>query len=318
MKNRLKGFVEGTTNVTTGDRIKPGDHVRHKSRCFSYSNGWCKHYARKCTGSSHCDYYNDGIKVQITDEEIPNLHTHQKLLISWIQEELKNKINYKSLEGKLLIELILKNNFLSYSDLIEAERQIVFFNKEKMKLIKEIEEFNRALKKKCILIGLLLITAPFCYAHYKNNVRDINRELESLEKKIINKDLQKKVKTYNAEVANYKKLSNLSKPEKCSYNDKNVFFVRAKIEYKHKRLEKFFEMISKSIKEEKNIGAILFLAQYFKQDCSDIKNKQNRLLLLLYASYLGDKSASIVIRDILLTNNPKSTLAQKFAEKIGR
>lgn len=315
MKSHLKGFVQGTTHVTTGDTIKPGDHVRHKARCFYYNNGNCKHYARKCTGSSHCYYYNDGIKVNIIKEKTPNLHTHEKLLISWVQNELKNKINHRSLEGKFIIRLILKNHLLSNNDLEKAEKQIADFNQGRIRLEKEITDYNRNLKKKCILIGLLLITAPFCYAYYQNNVRDIKNETMALKNKIVDSDLQKKVEQYNIELKEYQKYSDLARIEKSSLNDKDSFFVRAKIEYKHKEYERFYEMLSKSIKEEKNIKAILFLVHYLRKESSYKNNEIIYWYLMLYASYLGHKESTAFIGKILLSQNPNSKMGRKFIEK---
>lgn len=73
----MKGFVEGTVHVTTGDKIKEGDSRRSKSKCKNYFKGICQFANKKskdfptiytatgelkCIGSAHCKYYNEEIK----------------------------------------------------------------------------------------------------------------------------------------------------------------------------------------------------------------------------------------------------------------
>lgn len=68
----MKGFVEGTSNITTGDRMKEGDVRRNKFKCIYYGEGRCMHDKSKskdfpriynangellCIGSEHCKYY---------------------------------------------------------------------------------------------------------------------------------------------------------------------------------------------------------------------------------------------------------------------
>ncbi len=66
-KSKTKGFREGTDGITTGDRMKIGDHRRHRSNCKyypSYTNGICtKRSDNHCIGSAHCDDYDDGEEV---------------------------------------------------------------------------------------------------------------------------------------------------------------------------------------------------------------------------------------------------------------
>ena len=68
MKNSLKGFVEGTYNVTTGDKMKSGDHRRSKFRCKFFQSDMCLYSSSKCMGSAHCDNYNDGVEVYVREE----------------------------------------------------------------------------------------------------------------------------------------------------------------------------------------------------------------------------------------------------------
>jgi len=191
MKNNLSGFTEGTTHVSTGDKMKDGDHRRDKRNCFYYSNEHCKHFLKKCTGSSHCAHYDDGITVNIIEEHYPNMHTHEKRLIDYILS-LKNKINYKSLEGQYICQRILDKYELTQRDFKEADRQLEVFEKKKLILTEEVDIYNRNLKNKCILFSLFIITAPFCYIHYKNNFRELHKEIAALRNKLIDATFQKK------------------------------------------------------------------------------------------------------------------------------
>ena len=317
MKSQLKGFVEGTTHVTTGDKMKAGDHRRDKRNCYYYNNDYCELLSRKCTGSSHCDYYNDGIKVKIIETAVPNLHTHETLLMKFLQD-LKKEINYKSLEGRYLCRMILKKYHLTKRDLDEAEAQIKSFEYNKTLLIKEINEYNEKLKHKCILIGLLIITAPFCYAYYQNNSRKADKELSSLKHRIIDDDLQQNVELYNADLIQYQNSSQMAKRKKASNDKDERFFARAIHAYTNKDFERFCEMTLKSIKDSTNISAILHLANLFHDNTFFEKNESNYLLLLLYASYLGDKNSSYVLGNLILEKNKNSKLGNKFLEKANR
>lgn len=81
----MKGFIEGTTNITSGDRIKEYDSRRSKFKCKNYYNGVCKFEGKrskdfpkrytptgeiKCIGSAHCKYYNEDIKNKITQIKV--------------------------------------------------------------------------------------------------------------------------------------------------------------------------------------------------------------------------------------------------------
>ena len=317
MKSQLTGFVEGTTHVTTGDKMKAGDHRRDKRNCYYYNNDYCELLSRKCTGSSHCDYYNDGIKVKIIETAVPNLHTHETLLMKFLQD-LKKEINYKSLEGRYLCRMILKKYNLTKRDLDEAEAQIKSFEYNKTLLIKEINEYNEKLKHKCILIGLLIITAPFCYAYYQNNSRKADKELSSLKHRIIDDDLQHIVKLYNEELNEYRYSSEKSNQKKYSNVKNEQFFCRAIHAYNNDEFERFYELILKSIKDSLNIHAVLFLSHFFKSNPQFKENKNSSLLLLLYASYLGDKGSSYVLGNMILEKNKNSKLGNKFLEKANR
>lgn len=67
----MKGFPEGTSHITTGDRIK--DSRRSKFKCVNYSNGnclfsgmrrknepvWYNENGVVCAGSAHCLRYKE-------------------------------------------------------------------------------------------------------------------------------------------------------------------------------------------------------------------------------------------------------------------
>ena len=319
MKGRLKGFVEGTTHVTTGDKMKPGDHRRDKRNCYYYNSKdeYCTHLSRKCTGSSHCDYYNDGIKVKIIETAVPNLHTHETLLMKFLQD-LKKEINYKSLEGRYLCRMILKKYHLTKRYLDEAEAQIKSFEHNKTLLVKEIYEYNEKLKRRCILIGLLIVTAPFCYAYYQNNSRKKDKELSKLREDIVDDCLQQVIEEYNTELSQYQESSKMSERKKASDDKGEHFFARAINSYTDKDFERFCEMILKSIKNSTNISAILYLADLFKNGNFFEKSESNYLLLLLYASYLGNKGSSYILGKSILEKNRDSKLGKKFLEKANK
>lgn len=75
----MKGFVEGTTHITTGDKMKDNDHRRSKTKCFYFDKGLCVYSGKRarneivkinkdgqviCGGSAHCKRYGDGISVK--------------------------------------------------------------------------------------------------------------------------------------------------------------------------------------------------------------------------------------------------------------
>ena len=314
MKNTLNGFVEGTTHITTGDKMKDGDHRRDKRNCFYYNCKKCELLSRKCTGSSHCDYYNDGIKVTIIEKKIPNIHTHEKRLANFIKE-LRNKINYKHLEGKYIRVTILKKHNLSSEDREKAEKQIQYFQRQKSRLEAEIRDNNQQLKKNCLLFGLLIITAPFCYAYYKKNLRDTTSEVLALERRCIDHDLQRRYKNYKEEINLYIKSSESAQPRKSIRTVNEEFFRRALIAYNDEEFERFYELILKSIIDANNINAILHLAYLLHTGTHFKKNHDAYILLLLYASYLGDKESSIFLGNKILQKNKDSTLGRLFLEK---
>ncbi|MBR6687161.1 MAG: hypothetical protein IKL77_00215, partial [Clostridia bacterium] len=300
------GFVEGTTHVSTGDRIKQGDHRRDKRNCFFYSNEYCKHFARKCCGSSHCDHYNDGIMVNIIEESYPNMHTHRKRLISFISR-LKNEIDYRSVEGQYICQSIFNKYGLSRKNFDEADRQIQIFEEKKIILIKEIDTYNSNLKNKCILLSLFIITAPFCYMYYKNNFRESHKEIETLKNKLIDDEFQKKVSQCKKELQAYIQASK-GALKNCVLDKNEHFFSRAIYEYKNKNYARFCEMILKSIMDIKNLNAVLFLIKVFKTDVLFKKYKSSRLILLLYASYQGHKESSKVLEKIIMKQNDQSKI----------
>ena len=317
MKSQLNGFVEGTTHVTTGDKMKPGDHRRDKRNCYYYNNDYCELLSRKCTGSSHCDYYNDGIEVKNIETTAPNLHTHENLLMEFLQG-LRKEINYKSLEGKYIRGMIYKKYGLTREKLEKAEAQIKSFEHNKTLLVKEIYEYNEKLKRRCILIGLLIVTAPVCYVYYQNHSRKKDKELSKLREDIVDDRLQQDIEEYNTELRQYQESSKMSERKKASDDKGEHFFARAINYYTEKNFERFCEMILKSIKDSTNISAILYLADLFKNGNLFEKSESNYLLLLLYASYLGNKGSSYILGKSILEKKRDSKLGKKFLEKANK
>lgn len=78
----MNGFREGTTHITSGDRMKENDHRRSKTKCLYFDNGICTFSGTRgknefvkinnvgqviCVSSAHCKRYNDGISMEEPD-----------------------------------------------------------------------------------------------------------------------------------------------------------------------------------------------------------------------------------------------------------
>lgn len=316
MKNKLKGFVEGTQSVTSGDKMKLGDHERLKFHCKYFHNGRClhnKHNSIKCMGSSHCEHYDDGIPIlKITETEsnkavIENLNKYIN--------ELKYKIDFDSLEGKYIRLLIKKENQLTTDEIKKAEQEEKTFLNKKRILENEIQSYNDSLKTKCILAGLLIITAPFCYFYYQSNKRTVTTEMiRNLENTIIDRNLQKKVYKYNSEINQYKQISQSGQKNNLTYDIKDYFYKSAIMAYKEKNLINFKINIIKSI-ESHNNNAVIYLSNKYKSGEFGTENKHLFLTLLLFSSYIGDKQSTRFFANKLLKLNKNSKIGQKFLEK---
>lgn len=330
------GFKQGTTHITTGDKIKANDYRRDKRRCFYYSYGRCQCNMcnlTKCMGSAHCSHYNDGhIKTVVIKDESYGLKKNQLKLYTFI-ETLINRINHNSLEGVLVKTILRQRNDVKKEDVVKAAAQKNEFNKraklikaeidkynyETKKINNEIEQYNAALKSKCVLIGLLIITAPFCYYYYKNNLkqkksfRDFNKEILKLETEIIDKKLKEKVNQYLLDVQLYQKKSSEAKSY-YYFNENEKFYRNAKQSYEEDKFGAFCMYIMQSI-EKDNCCAILLLEEIFEKSTFDEKNQEYILLLQLYSSFLGHKSSSKKIANMLLIKNPSSKLGNEFLIK---
>lgn len=104
----MNGFKEGATTVVTGDRKMTGDYNRHKKSCKSYCNGYCRLNKRDCTGSAHCDDYNDEKERFIIDRDWTFKGDLDQPLQTSLSEKynelLKNLLKYISVdsaEGKV-------------------------------------------------------------------------------------------------------------------------------------------------------------------------------------------------------------------------
>lgn len=312
MKKELRGFVEGATNITTGDRMKKDDHRRDKRRCKHYVDNHCLLLSRKCTGSSQCKYYNDGIKVVLIDEPVPHFNTNEKRLYEFVYS-LRNKICHKSLEGKLIIRMIRKKYRVNSRSIEMAESQIKQFEKEKKILQNEVLTYNESLKSKCIFMSLFIFTIPFCYLYYKNNHRSLESELRILKDRIIDTELQKAVVNCKSEVEQYM-IESETAQRKYTVSDKDIFYSQAKYSYENGEHENFCFYIIKSI-QGYNQKAMMFLANVLQKGDFIKKDNEAALILLAYSSYLGNKISSGMIANELLSITPKSKLGNKFYEK---
>ena len=297
--------------------MKPGDHRRDKRSCYYYNCEHCELLSQKCTGSSHCDYYNDGIKVSIIENKVPNIHTHEKRLDDFLKM-LRYKINHNHLEGKYIRLTILKKHNWRSEDQKRAEEQVRSFQYQKTNLEEEISTYNKRLKSNCTLLGLLIITAPFCYAYYKKNLRDTVAEVRALERRCIDYNLQNRLKDCQEEISSYEKTSASAQPRKGMRSMNEEFFCRALIAYNNKEFERFYELILKSITDANNINAVLHLAYLLRTGTHFKKNHEAYVSLLLYASYLGDKESSKLLGSMILKQNKDSKIGNAFLEKANR
>lgn len=316
MKNQLNGFKEGTQGITTGDKMKPWDHRRDKRNCHHFKNGYCEILSQRCTGSSHCDYYDDGIKPSVIVTRVnPEL---QKRLLDNFLKDLHKRIDHRSLEGKYICDIILRKFKLNRLDPEKAKCEIEEFDRRKKALLAEIEEHNSKLKNRCVLIGLLIVTAPFCYSYYRNHLRNADDEINALQSRAIDSDLQSRVKQYDKEMERYKKASEEGSKPKYIKNKDEEFLCKAIQAYNSQDYGHFYGWILKSIRDYSNTCAVLYLADFFKNGTIFEKNDYNYLLLVLYASYLGDRDASRILADRLLEANCESARGLAFLKKANR
>jgi len=343
MRSRFRGFVEGTSIIEKGESLKYDGMKRNKYECKYFSCTGCSYLLIQCPGSSHCKYYdigNGGYKEDyntsfLTDEQKERLYEFSSALI----DDMWEKVNYNSIEGKFILNRIKRKYLLSRPNIEEAERQIQEFKKESERLradideydyclMQEINEHNLGLQFKCCFLGLLIVTIPFCLGYYfknkrdyvKENKRDFNRENILLREKIVNQKLQSEVeryyqslKEYTEIVEEYKELSRnatvpLSRDEYC------VWYNKAKISYQNGDLKNFYFQVIKSI-EKNNKQAITLLANVFEDGRIFNRDMNRALLLQLYSSYLGDKTATKEITDKLFFMSDVEDLREEFLKK---
>ena len=293
MKNSLKGFVEGTYNVTTGDKMKSGDHRRSKFRCKFFQSDMCLYSSSRCMGSAHCDNYNDGVEVYVREESFDyKLLPSVKLLKQTILE-LIYKIPVSTLEGEVAKGYFYKKHSLSPEMLKRARKE----KEEYLKYLhnievleKEIEEHNEKLFRNCMMIGLCIVTIPFCYFYYKKQKRNYNKEIESFPKVLLDEELQKKVIAFELDIEKwFKESADNIKP---STEDKWYQEVEsAKIYFRENDYSNMAFHIQKAIKHN-NTYAMRWLAEKCEKDMIFLSKEGISEILLLYASYLGDAKAS--------------------------
>ncbi len=293
-KGNHHGFREGTTHITTGDRIKPGDHHRKKSRCKYYEKGLCKHLNERCNGSSHCGDYDDGIAIINILE-----HSSYEGLKEDVQNfvnELQFSIPLNTPEGSKINKYIIKKCGLSEGDIERLEMQKIKCARLQHESDKRIAQYNQSLGWKCIIASIFIVTIPFCITYYLNNKRDSVIEAEKIKEKTIDKELIRKVEKYTQERKKY----TTNEVKKCCLNTdtRNQLLKKAATLFNRGEYGESMFYAMKSIKEY-NTKAILWLAEKFYKGIFFDKNEWYALILILYASYLGDMQAKELFPKII-------------------
>ena len=266
----------------------------------------------------------------------------QEVLCDFVESlilDTNKKINYASLEGEFILKTIKKKYNLTRPNVEEAERQIQIFNKKDMqlkleiaehnqKLQSEIDEHNKQLGLKCFLIGLFIVTIPFCIGYYETNKRDKDKEnfrhypQEStvLRDKIIDDELQKRVQNYKSELIKYAaevneyKIKSHNAYMSPNLDENNIWYKKAVASYKNKDFKNFCFQVIKSIKKN-NGDSIYLLAKLFEKGEFFEQNLNKTIHLLLYSSYLGSEKASKKLSKILIDRNIDVEFGYKFLEK---
>ena len=314
MKTKLKGFTEGTIGITTGDKMKEGDHTRHKARCIYNKANVCHNKNlcyTNCVGSSHCDYYYDGIATTIINNKQTYALTKSKL--DEFIKDLKFKINFDSLEGELIQILIKKEYKLKDSDIQRSDLEIKAFQSNSKLLYKEINEYNKKQYKQCYSFLSILFNF-FNRPDYNKNVRDYAKEYAILRSKTIDSQLEEKVKAYRKELEEYVIKSTNAFTQNYIHNINDEFYIKAQISFKEQSYDSFCSYIIKSI-QNNNVVAIIDLADKYKTGNFVNKNNYFYIYLHLYASYLGYKHSSKTIANYFAKLNPNSTIVTAFLKK---
>lgn len=272
-----------------------------------------------CEGTTHptFGYSTNDCHYQYTREDINNRFFNEaEELIS----NIKQSIPYKSLEGGFILRIIRKKYNLIRPNIEKAEKQIWEFKQQEKRLRTEIDEYNQSLMIKCVLIGLLVITIPFCFMHYQGNKRDFYIESARLKNKLIDNKLQEEVEKYTQELNKCEmeiqeyKLNSTNIVNKNNNDKMGSWYSRAKNAYKQKDFKDFVFYIMKSAREN-NPKAIYFIGKCFLGDDVFKKNTSKAIYFLLYSSYLGYKKASKKIADILLHDNEDEEYKVCFLNK---
>ncbi len=291
MPKKTTGFQEGTTHITTGDTIKEGDHRRNKAWCKFYSAGFCtKKDNSPCNGSSHCEYYDDGIALSTIIES-----SSYKVLKDRMQkfvEDLQFLIPLDTLEGNVIKKHIMKKNNLVDGDIERLEKQKAKCAQLQYESNKRIEEHNRSLKRKCLLAAIFIITIPFCLIYYENNKMDSAMEAEKIREKTIDKQLVQNIEQYKQELKKYSANPQKETPFNTDKND--IFLQKAITLFKNKEFDNSMFYVMKAINAH-NTKAILWFAKMFHKGIFFEKNELYTIILILYASFLGDEKAKTFV-----------------------
>ncbi len=259
-KNRESGFQEGTSHITTGDKMKFWDHRRQKTNCKYHKNSFCCLRKERCCGSSHCLSYDDGIAVI----EKPDTTNYKRLKndVNEFVERLQFKIPIDTPEGKIISKYIMARFDLS-------EEDIAFYD-EQQKMFFHIQNELRS----------------------QYSQKEYAEKVIRLQKKIIDEQLANRVKGYENEIEQYS--SEKSKIKLANTDKEDRLLESAEIKFNLQDYTNSKHDIIKSI-EKHNTKAMIWLAiKYWNGDFFE-QNRFRARALLLYASYLGNEAAKQIV-----------------------
>lgn len=102
--------IEGTNQIEYLHRTE-GDIRRHKVHCIYYdnANGYCHKLVRKCTGSAHCDHYQEKAVIEREEYKSTMPTDEQKKAIK-AADERRLRAYIERVKKKTVIEHRLKGN----------------------------------------------------------------------------------------------------------------------------------------------------------------------------------------------------------------
>lgn len=329
------GYVDGTSNTVTGDRMKEGDLRRSKIRCKYYHYGYCKYKKMECTCVSYCEHYDDGRDpfiidnaAKILDDRLPcqyyeqgscsrlKMRCHGFSHCVYYDNGIPNSYNIffqslleyiplDSLEGSIIKKLILKQIGLSESDFELLENQKKQYRVAYQNLAIEIKNYNDRLKEKCTFWFF------FLRKKYEREMRILEDEALTLNK-IIDKELEKKIEIYKKRITGYGKKINAIE---SNYGDN--YYYEGKLLFLKKDYKNALPYFKKSI--QNNEVATLFNMYLLLADNTDKNatlNINSLYALLLFASFSGNAIAKKKINERLNhTNNPTTYVIKDNTKK---